>query len=258
MSTLPLAGLWKERRLVLHFSIMTAKVHYFGTYAGFLWAVLEPLFAFVILYLVFSSIMGSPDPQYPIYLLVGILLFQIFTRGTQHGLGSIRSNAGIIKSANIKREFFPIVSTGSTAVIMVLQIAVFFTLLVFLNYTPVMTLVLFPAVLLLLLVLILGLSYMLSIIYVYVKDIQLVWNIFTYALFFVTPIFWYLDDVDGLLLGIQAINPVGQIIEISHKIMFGQFPSIVEWAVVSAYCIGIFGSGYAIFKRYQGRVAEEL
>lgn len=255
---LPLAGVWKDRRLVLHFSVMTAKVHYFGTYAGFLWAILEPLLAFVILYLVFSSIMGNSDPQYPIYLLVGILLFQIFTRGTQHGLGCIRGNSGIIKSANIRREFFPVVSAGSTAIIMMLQVVVFFALLAFLNYTPEMSLVLLPAALLLMLVLILGLSYMLCIVYVYVKDIQLAWNIFTYALFFVTPIFWYLDDVDGLLLAIQSINPVGQIIEISHKIVLGSFPSAAEWGIASAYCIGVFAAGYIIFKRYEGRVAEEL
>ena len=258
MGSLPLVDLWGKRSLILHFSLMTTKVRYLGTYMGFLWAILEPLFAFVILYLVFSSIRVSSRPEYPIYLLIGILIFQIFTRGTQNGLTSIRTNAGIIKSINIQKEFFPVVSTGSTAIIMCFQLVVFFILLAFLNYSPDISLILLPIPLLLLLIMILGLSYILSIVYVYIKDIQFAWNIFTYALFFVTPIFWYLDEVGGLLSEIQKINPVGQIMELMHKIIFGEIPSVQEWAITSIYCIGIFIVGYIIFKKYEGKIAEEL
>ena len=258
MSSFPLVDLWGKRSLVWHFSLMTAKMRYLGTYMGFLWAILEPLFAFGILYLVFTSIRTSPRPDFPIYLLTGVLIFQIFSRGTQNGLTSIRANAGIVKSINIKREFFPVVSTGSTAIVMCFQILVFFILLAFLNYSPDISLILLPIPFLLLLTLILGLSYMLSIVYVYIKDIQLAWNIFSYALFFVTPIFWYLDEVGGLLLEIQKINPIGQIMELSHKIIFGEIPSIEEFGIASIYCVGIFFVGYIIFKKYEEKITEEL
>jgi len=258
MISLPLVNLWSQRSLVLNFSVMTTKLRYRGTYIGFLWAALEPLFIFGILYIVFTSIRIGVEPFFPIYLLTGILFFQIFSRGTQMGLGSLRSNAGIIKSLNLKKEFFPVVSAGSTGILMIVQVIVFLALMPIFEYSPTWTIFLFPITMLLLLVLILGLSYILSIIFVYVKDIQHVWSILTYAMFFVSPIFWYLNKVDGVLLSIQSINPFGQIIELAHKIVFNEIPSVSEWAITSSYVFGIFLFGYFIFRKFEKKVAEEL
>ena len=46
--------------------------------------------------------------------------------------------------------------------------------------------------------------------------------------------------------------------ELMHKIIFGEIPSVQEWAITSIYCIGIFIVGYIIFKKYEGKIAEEL
>lgn len=258
MVSLPLANLWAQRSLVVHFAMMNTKLRYRGTYIGFLWAALEPLFIFVILYFVFTSMRIGVEPSFPIYLLTGVLFFQIFTRGTQLGLGSLRSNAGIIKSLNLKKEFFPVITAGSTGILMIVQVAVFLALMPIFEISPTWTMILFPIPLLLLLVLILGLSYIFSIIFVYVKDIQPAWSIFSYALFFISPVFWYLDKVDGFLLTIQLINPLGQIIELGHKIVFNEIPSLNEWTIVSAYVFGIFFFGYFIFRKFEGKIAEEL
>ena len=106
MVSLPLVNLWAQRSMIIHFIMMTTKLRYQGTYIGFLWAALEPMLIFILLYFVFTSMRISTELHFPIYLLTGILFFQMFTRGTQIGLGSLRSNAGIIKSLNLKKEFF--------------------------------------------------------------------------------------------------------------------------------------------------------
>lgn len=237
---------------------MTTKVRYLGTYAGFLWAVLEPLIAFVILYIVFSTMRGNTDPNYPIYLLIGVLFFQIFSRGTLNGLTSLRGNAGVLKSINISKEFFPVVSAGSTGIVMIVQILVFFALMPVFNYIPPVTVILLIIPLIMLLILVLGLTYILSILFVFIKDIQNGWSIFSYALFFVSPIFWYVDEIDGILLNIQQINPLGQIMEIAHKVVFGEIPPIGDW-LYSAFLVSvIFFVGYFIFHKLENKIVEEL
>ena len=187
------------------------------------------------------------------------MLFHIFTRGTSAGLGSITSNGGLIKSLNIKRDFFPIVTTVTIAILALVDVGVFFALMPVFQFTPSWTIVLLPIPMMLLFVLILGLSYFLSIASVFVKDIRVVWPIFTHTLLFISPIFWKLDEVSGVLVEIQKINPLGQLIEISHKLVINnQIPTLQDWLYTGFFIFGIFIAGYFVFHTLQERIVEEL
>ena len=258
MASFPLLSLWSKRSLIFYFSILNVKLRYKGTNLGFLWNVLEPLFTFLILYIVFTSIRDNRS-DFAIYLLTGILLYHIFTRGTISGLTSLRSNQGLIKTLNIGNGFYPLVSIGATTLTAIVEVAVFIAILPALSFVPSWTIVLLPIVVILLLFLIWGLTYMLSIINVYVKDIQPIWGVIIHALFFVSPIFWYMDDAKGILLEIMKINPLGQIIELGHKVVvFGQVPTITDWLYPSAWIVAIFIIGNLIFRKFEKKVAEVL
>jgi len=257
--SLPLVNLWDKRSLVTHFSLMNIKLRFRGTYLGLIWAGLEPIFMFTILYVVFTSI-GETREDFAIYLIVSIMLFQLFSRGTMGGLTSIRDNGVILKSINLKKEFFPVVNTVATCLFLFVEIGVLFALMPIFGFIPTWTLVFLPLVLLLFLALILGVSYLLSIVYVYIRDIHPLWGVAVYALLFVSPIFWYLEDVKGtVLITIQQINPFGQVIELAHKvIVFGQIPPIEEWAYTTIFVLGILFFSFTIFQKFEKKVVEEL
>jgi len=256
LKNLPLIGLRNQFSFIKYFSVINAKLRYQGTYIGFLWAGLEPLLAFVILYIVFSTIRITTHEDFPVYLFSGLIFFQIFTRGTANGLSSLRGHANIIKSININKELFPVTSTGSTLIILVIQISIFFMLLPFLDFIPHWTIILLLLPILLIIILVLGLSYVLSVAHVYFRDISPIWTTFSYALFFVTPIFWYVKDVGGILVMINEINPLGRIIEIVHGIVFNEIPSLEYIAITFLYVLSIFFIGYYIFQRFEKNVAE--
>ena len=108
-------------------------------------------------------------------------------------------------------------------------------------------------------ILILGLSYILSIVTIYANDIQHLWNIFVHSLLFVSPIFWEVDKVGGFLLLVQQINPLGQLIEISHKLVINQtIPPLNDWLYTTSLVFAIFFIGYAFFTKFQGKIMEEL
>ena len=229
-----------------------------STYLGVLWAAVEPLLFFIVLYVVFTAIRARTE-DFAIYLITGVMLFHIFVRGTSGGLSSLTSNSGIIKSLNTKREFFPVVATIAIGLLAFVDVAVFFSLMPAFQFVPDWTLVLLPIPLILLLFLILGLSYLLSIATVFVRDIQHVWSIFAHTLLFISPIFWYLKEVDGILLVIQKINPLGQLIEISHAlVIYKQIPPIADWIYTTVFVFAIFFVGYFVFQKYEQRIAEEI
>lgn len=259
MITLPLVNLWKLRSLVFHFALMNIKIRFKATYLGFAWTAIEPTLTFILLYVVFTSIRIRPGENFAIYLLTGVIIYHVFVRGTMGGLTSLRSNRSIIESLNIPREFFPVVATVATGLLLFVSVGVFFGLMPFFEFIPSWTVILLPVVLVLLILLVLGVSYFLSILNVYIKDVQPFWAIGVHALFFISPIIWYVDNASGILLQIHRINPIGQLIELGHKIVvFGQLPPITDWYYSAIFSVSFFIIGYFIFHKFEDRIAEVL
>lgn len=258
MVSLPLVGLGNKRSLIFHFAWKSIKIRYKGTYLGLLWTALEPLLFFVFLYVLFTSIRFGIREDFGIYLLIGIVLYHNFVRGTLGGLGSLRDNYAILSSFNIRRELFPVIETTTASLLLIVEIGVFFVLMMLFDFTPDWTIILLPLVLGLLLVLILGMSYLLSIIFAYVKDVQPLWAVFVHALFFITPVFWYLEDAQGIALVIQKINPLGQLIELAHKLVFGQIPPLNDWLYTTSIILGILFFGYALFQKFEKKALEQM
>jgi len=256
--SLPLVGLWDKRSLIFHFAILNIKMRFKSTYLGVLWAAIEPLLTFIVLYLVFTSIRARQE-DYAIYLITGVMFYHIFVRGTAGGLTSLIGNAGIIIAFNIKREFFPVVSTAAIGLLAFVDIAVFFSLMPVFQFIPDWTLVLLPIPLILVIFLVLGMSYLLSIASVFVRDIQHIWTIITFTLLFLSPIFWFVKDVSGFLLVIQQINPVGQLIEISHAlVVYKEVPPLSDWLYTTAFVFAIFFVGYFVFQKYENKIGEMI
>jgi len=258
MSNFPLASILDKKSLIWHFCITSIKLRYRGTYLGVLWSALEPLLMFVLLYVVFSSIRETTKEDFAIYLITGIMFYHLFVKGTMAGLGSIVNNSSLLKSFNLKKEFFPVVATGSTTLLMFATLVVFFGLMPVFDFSPTITILFLPIVIVLLLFLILGISYFLSLINVLLRDIQQFWGIFSYALIFVTPIFWHIEDVDGILVAIHNVNPLGQIVELGHMIVFNQIPSLEQWTYASVLVFIIFIAGFVFFQKFESKIIERL
>ncbi|MDH3203053.1 MAG: ABC transporter permease [Nitrosopumilus sp.] len=254
----PLIGLWGKRSLVFNFALMNIKIRYKGTYLGLFWTALEPLLLFVLLYVVFTGIRTSNKEDFAIYLLIGIILHHTFARGTQGGMMSLRENISILSSINIKRELFPVTTTVTASLLLLVEVAVFLGFMPFVEFIPEATIILLPIVLFLLFFLILGVSYFLSVINAFTRDVQPLWGIIVMALFFITPIFWYIDEASGILLDIHNINPLGQLVEIAHKVIFGEIPHIDDWLYVSAWIFGIFFVGKMVFNKLEKNILEKM
>jgi len=256
--SLPLINIRKMYSFVFYFAITNVKIKFRGTLLGLIWAAFEPLLLFVFLYVLFTNIRAPTKEDFAVYLLIGIIIYHSFTRGSQAGLVSLRENYPILSSLNIKKEVFPVISTTTTLILFLVEIGVFVAMMPLVGFIPSWTIMLLPIVFGLLMILVLGISYLLSIIYVYVRDIQPLWGVFVSALFFITPVFWYLEDAGGIVQTIQQINPLGQLVELAHKLVFGQIPLLSDWVYTGAIILGILLCGYALFQKLEKNIVEVL
>jgi len=119
--------------LILHSSLLEIKMRYKESYLGLIWTALEPLLMFVILYIVFTSIRERTE-DFAIYLITGIIIYHLFSKGTGGGLVGLRSNQGILKSLSMNKIFFPLVAVTSTAILMMVELGVFFSIMPFVDF----------------------------------------------------------------------------------------------------------------------------
>jgi len=74
MISLPLVKLWNDRSLIFHFSKLEIKRRYKESYLGLIWSALEPLFMFIVLYTVITTIREPRGENFAIYLITGVMI----------------------------------------------------------------------------------------------------------------------------------------------------------------------------------------
>lgn len=78
------------------------KLRYQNSFLGYVWSLLRPLLLFVILYLVFTVFLpvGKGIPHYPVYLLLGIVLWNYFSEVTNGSVNAIVSKGDLLRKIN--------------------------------------------------------------------------------------------------------------------------------------------------------------
>jgi ABC-2 type transport system permease protein len=192
------------------------KMKYQGSVLGYLWSLLKPLLMFLVLYVVFAVIfkVGKDIPNFPIYLLLGIVLWSFFAETTQNGLQAVVAREDLIKKIKIPR-WIVIISTSASSLINLalnLVVVVAFALITGMQFT-------FSAVLLLIFIFeiyifAVGISLFLSAAYVKYRDVSYIWEVVIQAGFYATPILYPIAMItDQMLQKIVILNPVAHAIQ---------------------------------------------
>jgi len=212
-----------------------------------------------VLYIVFTNLFKSQIQYFPLYILLGIILWNMFSRGTQIALTSITSRNSILTQIYVPREIPAISSSITSLLMLVFELIVFGIFMVAFQFTPSSTMVFLPLIILLEFVLVLGISLPLSILNVRYRDVQFIWTVVLQVGFFLTPIFYKLDILPHQFQKILYYTPMVQIVNMAHDvILYNKMPSTesVEISVITT--LVIFGICYGIFKKTQVKIMEEL
>lgn len=207
----------KQNRALLAELVRTDfKLRYQGSVLGYAWSLLRPLFMFLILYLVFAVVfkIGDDVPHFPIYLLLGIVLWNFFQEMTQQSLSAIVNRGDLIRKIRIPRWMI-IVSTSVGAMINLLLnmvVVLGFSIINNLDFTPSMFLLVFYVIEIYIFAL--GLSLLLSALFVKYRDASYIWDVFLQAGFYATPILYPLTLISNITIQkLLMINPLAQAIQ---------------------------------------------
>ena len=219
---------------------------------GILWSMLAPLFQLLVMSFVFKRVFGSSMEHYTIYLFSGQLVFNYFKEATNNGMSSIISNAGIITKVTVPKYLFLISKIMAASINFVLTLAIFFLFVAVdkIAFTWKFILILYPTGCLLILTI--GAGLILSALYVFFKDIQYLYDIFTLALMYFTPIFYDVHIFDGSLTAkLLYLNPLFLYIAYIRSIVLaGVIPSFTLHLYILFYSLFVLRIGMWIYKKY--------
>jgi ABC-2 type transport system permease protein len=249
-------------------SVTEFKRVYFGTVLGYVWSLVRPLLLFAVLLFVFTKIfrIGSQVPNYPVLLLLGIVLFGFFSEATQSSVTSVMSQEGIVRKTQFPRLVIPL-SVILTAVFNVsLNLIVVFVFILAWGVDPTWTWLLLPVALALLLILTTSVSLILSVMYVRFRDVLIIWTVVSQVLFYATPILYPIEIVPESYRQWIFINPLAPIFEqvrvwvldpgapTAVDVVGGVAGLIPAATIFVALCV----LGVWAFNREAPRIAEEL
>lgn len=261
----------RNRILLRELVITDFKLRYQGSTLGYAWSLLKPLFLFAILYTVFGLFLkiGGDVPHFPVYLLLGIVLWTFFIEATNQGLQAIVNNGNLIRKINFPKYIIIFSNTISALINLCLNLLVvlFF---VWLNGVDLhWHVLLLPLLILELYVFSLALAFFLSAAYVKFRDIGYLWEVLLQGAFYATPILYPISIVTGINeLAAKALmlNPMAQIIQDARYLLVTpQTITVYEifegywYAYIPFIIIGVIAIGSGIyFKRSSGKFAENV
>lgn len=255
--------------LIRQLVITDFKVKYQSSVLGYVWSLLRPLFLFSIMYVFFGIFIGTGSgiPHYSAYLLLGIVLWNFFSEVTLMGVSAV-----VGQSSMLRKLYFP-------KYVIILAVAVTATINLLLNLVVVgvfmlaggadlraESLLAIPMIIELG-ILAVGLSFLLSALYVKFHDTGYVWEIILQAGFYATPIIYPLRvvyDKSHLVSQLLVSNPVAQVIQdcrfllITRQTMTTGDLFVTSWARLIPVAITVLFAAGSVwyFKRQAPNFAE--
>lgn len=206
----------KNRALLAELVRTDFKLRYQGSMLGYAWSLLRPLLLFLILFVVFVKFLklGGSIPHYPIYLLLGIVVWNFFLEMTVQSLGSIVGRGDLIRKIRIPRWIIVLSSSISALINLLLNLVVVVVFLLLNHVDLLRTTLWVPLILLEVYIFALGLSLFLAAAFVKYRDISYIWEVILQAGFYLTPILYPLALITNMTFQkLIMLNPMSQAIQ---------------------------------------------
>jgi ABC-2 type transport system permease protein len=260
----------KQNRALLSELVRTDfKLRYQGSVLGYAWSLLRPLLIFVILYVVFVKFLklGTEIPHFPVYLLLGIVVWNFFVEMTSQSLGSIVGRGDLIRKIRIPRWIIIFSSSISALINLGLNLIVVAAFMV-INHVPLQdTIMLVPLFLVEVYLFALGISLFLSAAFVKFRDVGYIWEVVLQAGFYLTPIIYPLTRISNVMLQkLIMLNPMAQTIQgirysaVTHQtltarqVFDGGWYMYIPFIIVGFFLVG----GLFYFKSQANSFAENI
>ncbi len=268
----------RNRELLANLIRKELKIKYKNSALGFVWSLATPLLYLLVFSVALTKLLGQGMPEYYFFLLSGLLAWNLFTAASNATTTAIVGNASLVTKIYFRREVLPLSAVGAALVHFFLQMSVLLAAMVVLRYYQHWDagLILLPLAVATEVLLLVGMGLVLTTANVYYRDVQHLLEIALLAWFWLTPIVYSTTLVSGrpTFWRFYLLNPMAPIVLGYQRALYSQVVNpengtdILVNAPISWYAsrlgyvallsLAIVGLGWWLFRRLDGRLADEL
>ena len=235
------------------------KLKYNSTALGFLWSFLVPVLQSLVYYAVFNSVARFGIRNYLLYMLSGMFLWYFFSGAVTMSLHCFPGNATLLKKTAFDRSLLVFSRLLTELIHFLLIIPVMFLLMLVYKIVPGWSVLTMPIILLEFFFFTAGICYALATLNVFFRDLERIIGVLLQAWFFMSPIFYHLDNLHGKLrVLVMWCNPISCYMEGWRNIFYdpvwnwkllaiGVVPALLSWLI-----------GYGIFRHKCDKIAEQM
>jgi ABC-type polysaccharide/polyol phosphate export permease len=225
------------------------RIRYRNMSLGVFWSLLNPLVMMVVLTFVFTVLIPNNQPQFPLFLLCGLVPFNFFTISWISGATSLIDNANLIKRVPFPREIIPVASVLSNTLHLLIQIALLLSFALWYGKGVNIHWLWLPVVWVLEVILVCGMALLFSGLNVYTRDIRYLVESASTVLFYLVPIFYFPADSQKFAF-VYKYNPLAAVVFALRFILMEGIapPASLMWRL-SIGSVLMLGFGFFVFRK---------
>lgn len=253
-------NLYNHRELVRNLVTRDLKVRYRNSVLGFLWSLLNPLLMMAVFTVVFSVLLRSDVPRFPLFIMVALLPWNYAVSSVTSAVHSIVANSHLINQVYFPRIVLPTSLVLANLVNFVLALPILVGLLIVMGVSFTPLLLYFPLIMVIQTMFLLGLAYAVSAINVFFRDAGVIIDVLVLAWFFLTPIFYRMEQLSPEhSWALYWVNPMASIISSYRLIVYDQAPPDPLFMVRTVITASVFLiGGWLLFRRLEPAFGEEI
>jgi lipopolysaccharide transport system permease protein len=249
---------WTQRfDLVRELVMREIRLRYSGSVLGLGWSQISALAQVSVLMFIFGRVVRLGIPEYPAFVLSGMVPWLWFVGGIGAAADSVVSNRDLVRRPGFPTAVLPLVAIGTALINFVLTIPVMLITVGVVTGRVPATVGALPVLVIVQLLVMLGPAYLVAVTNVFLRDTTHLVAILLGLLFYATPVFY--AHIPGRYRLVFALNPMAHLIVAYRQILLtGQLPG---WGPLVLLAVGGAVLGWAshlIFAKRERWFAEEL
>lgn len=235
------------------------KILYKRSVLGVAWTLINPLLQLAVFIFVFQVVLPVDVPKYSSFVFVGLLIWTWFQNSLLQATDVIIANRPLIRQPGFSKAILPVVIVTTGLIHFTLALPVLIIFLLFDGVQLQAVAFLLPILQSLQFIFTLSFAYFLAAINVIFRDTQHTLGVILQLLFYLTPIFYSIDNIPDSYRVLYSLNPMVSIVMAYRDILIdGVQPNWQSLFLILVYTAVILPIGVFFFKRQSIFFIEEL
>ena len=256
------AVLFKHRFLVRNLVRKEIRGKYRNALLGYTWTVLEPAMLATVYYFLFIMLAGNADKMYPVWVIIGVVVWSCFGKALQGTVSSLSRNGQTIHLVYFPRIIFPMTAVQGNIIISMMSCLVVIPIMIIYDLPFTIYLIYLPLSILLAGFLAIGIGMLVAPINCIQRDIEHLFRFIVRAGFFLSPVMWTYEMAleRGAFGEMVLYNPMVVPLTMARHGIAGENIGIPLAGIMGSIGFGIamWILGSYVFHRYEAEAVKHL